>query len=108
MEMIEGLHFDISSEELKDHFLESAESYANQVRRFENLVNQYDRKQYDKEPDDVIYGNHNTPEDPRNLWEHTISLASRNAKMFSFLASHAIKNHTYRLTKRELAELELI
>jgi len=102
--MIEGLHLDIASSELREHLekrvqhhLARAEQYAKQAKEFE-----------DEQPSDGAAAFKNTANSPLDSLKSSAKNHKHRASKFAFMSKHLVQSETYRLTVHELQELELI
>lgn len=98
--MIEGLKFDISADEMKDHFEERMgyhvarkDWYLGQVSNLEKGL---------AEPQQYTQG------DPVKNLKDSAEGHLKKAAFFQFLFEHIIEDETYRLEQDELVKLEFI
>jgi hypothetical protein len=98
--MIEGLKIDVTSGELDGHLRErsayhgdKARGYGSQVENLRGLQAGDTSQNYSNEP------THNLAQ--------SADAHRKRAAFFLFLADHLVPNETYRLTERDLEQLEL-
>jgi hypothetical protein len=98
--MIDGLHFDFPSAEIKKHLEDRARYHGDRAAAYRTQFAQ-------------LGGQEDSPEDLGLSSSGRKDLAQRaqghanKAQHFLILAAHVVPNEVYRLEKRELAEIEL-
>lgn len=98
--MIEGLHFDLSSDELKAHLEARARHHDSRVEFYQGQAKQL--RDGGAQPTNYSNG------DPiRNLEEKAAGHLEARER-FSWLATHVVKNETYRLSEADASKVELI
>lgn len=99
--MIEGLHFDLSHDELKDHLEHKASFHCDRQAWYQERVKDLRAGDTDLEDQQISGGN------PIQNLENQIKKHGGRADLFQFLADHLV-NETYRLSESDLKELEFI
>lgn len=98
--MIEGLKYDVSSEEIVAHVTERAKHHSEREAWYTAQIEELERGM--AEPQEYTGG------DPIRNLKDSRSRHTNKREVFEFLAKHVIPNETYRLEERELSNLEMI
>ena len=99
--MIEGLHFDIPFEEMKERLLIKVNHHINRAAWYHDRVR--DLKAGSPDIDLKVTGGN-----PVSQLESRVETHQNRAEFFTFMADHLIKGETYRLSERDLITLEFI
>ena len=95
--MIEGLHIQTTSQELKEHLEERANYHRDKAEWYSDQV------------DSLAKGIERTRMTNDPMWSLEESLRSHQnrASYFAFMAEHIISNEEYRLSQEDLGQIEL-
>lgn len=98
--MIEGLKYDVTSEEIVQHVTARANYHKDREAWYSSQIEELEKGM--AEPQEYTNG------DPIRNLKDTRSRHTNKREIFEFLAAHTIPNETYRLLERDLADLEMI
>lgn len=99
--MIEGLHFDIEFNEMKEHLLVKA-------RYHDGRRVWYHRRIHDLKEGGVEAGNQVSGGDPIANLQSQAKKHEGRSEFFQFMADHLIEGETYRLSEGDLRTLEFV
>lgn len=99
--MIEGLHFDLEHEELRNHLEERAEYHAERADWYQARYDEL--KAGGVESDAAISGGN-----PLSNIESNVEKHKKLVQLFGFMADHLVKTETYRLSENDLIRIEII
>ena len=98
--MIEGLHFDLSADEMREHLIAKAKHHNERTTWYLSRVR--DLRDGGVESDHQVSGG-----DPLKNLQTQADRHNHRADFFKFLADHIV-NETYRLSEGDLRTLEFI
>jgi len=105
--MIEGLHVDLKSEELKKLLIEKAELHEDRVSKYEAGITTVGKAIDDIVEAANLSSSYNPPADPIGQLKQKIAHHRKCASLFRFLADHVALNETFRLSTADLTKLEI-
>lgn len=98
--MIEGLKYDVSSEEIITHVEERASYHKEREAWYQGQIDSLNKGL--AEPMEYTNG------DPIKNLKDSMARHTNKREVFEFLATHIIHDETYRLDEKELSQLEFI
>ena len=103
--MITGIHFDISSVELKEHFNRRVEHHKMKAAWYEKKSSEFKEGLDDEESRTKLS---NSVSNPAEQFRSSMKQHLKKVGKFSFMRDHVIANETYRLEEADLINLELV
>lgn len=103
--MIDGIQFDISTNELKEHLMARVAVHEKKAILYSEKSNQFHEVISDEDGQQKMSSmTNNNPVDTMRAGakRHRIK-----ASLFKFMANHLVQNETYRLSESDLGRLEL-
>lgn len=107
--MIEGMHFDFSGKELKDHFIKRAERNKMRAASFEKELTHFkdDEETDQREEIERMYSN-KAIGSAKDTLKSRMKHYRQRAMFFMIAADHVVATETYRLSENELTNLEIV
>ncbi len=107
--MIEGMHFDFSGKELKEHFQKRAERNKMRAEAFKKELTHFKEDEDEPKEDEVqrMYSNKAVGSAKETMKQRMKHYFSR-AQFFAIAADHIVVTETYRLNEHDLTNLELV
>lgn len=103
--MIEGIQFDIGSQELADHLTKRVEHHQKRSKWYAEKAASLEEGDFDKETRQKMSNTNNV--NPVETFKSGAKRHRQKASLFTFMSSHVVKNETYRLSQSDLDRLEL-
>lgn len=100
--MIEGLHIEIPSAELKAHIQERADHHKKRAKFYTQQAEDLQRG-HQREMEDQHGGSY----DPLDGLLRKVNEHQHKAAFFQFIADHIVPNEKYRLSENDLSRVEL-
>lgn len=108
--MIEGMHFDFSGKELKDHFIKRAERNKMRAAAFEKELEHFkedDEESEQREEIERMYSN-KAIGSAKDTLKGRVKHYRTRAMFFMIAADHVVPGETYRLNEHDLTNLEIV
>jgi hypothetical protein len=107
--MIEGIHFDFTGKELKDHFLKRAERNRMRAEAFVKELARYKEDEDAPVQTDVeqTYSN-KAIGSARDTLKGRVKHYKMRAMFFAVGADHLVPTETYRLSEHDMTSLEIV
>jgi hypothetical protein len=103
--MIEGVEFDISSQELAKHLHTRVEHHNKRAKWYADKADTLAEGEFNEETRQKMSSTNNA--NPVDTFKAGAKRHKAKASLFSFMATHVIQNETYRLSENDLNRLEL-
>ena len=104
--MIEGLQFDVTYGEMRDHLRERAAHHQQRAKFYGEKVAGLGADVEDIQA--AMYANSSVVSDPLKALKDKQAQHRRRGELFAFMERHLIEGETYRLDEHELSRLEFI
>lgn len=98
--LIEGLHFDLSQEEMAAHLQEKFSYHTNRADEYTAQI-----LAYDQVPEEVQAMSGGSP---KEQMEKSVLRHRGTAEKFKFMSEHLVDGATYRLSDRDLHDIEML
>jgi len=100
--MIEGLKFDVKSEELKKHLEERCNFHKERAAFYRKQEEEFKKNATDAE----IREGQNTMKQTHQAMKDSARVHEGQHERYTYLAAHLIPDETYRLSEKDLHDLE--